>query len=241
MAEKFQNKYRIPSARASWWNYGDEGNYFVTICTNNKNHWFGEIEDGVMVMNEVGRMAEKYWYEIPKHFSFVELDSFVVMPNHVHGIIRIKNDYISEEIIGMHCRDAINRVSMDNPEAQNNIDLMNSVSKNIQKYDNIDSKLISRDAINRVFTEKPPMIKINGGITGTKNPMFYKNLSRLIRWYKGRVCFESRIINKLFAWQTRFHDHIIRSTEEYIRISHYICTNVENWEADCFYQNGMRI
>ncbi|MES2774848.1 MAG: hypothetical protein V4722_11725 [Bacteroidota bacterium] len=89
MPEKFQDKYRIPSARAQWWNYGDNGSYFVTICTKNREHSFDEIVDDEMQLSEIGKMAHKYWYHIPTQFSYVLLEEFVVMPNHIHGIITI--------------------------------------------------------------------------------------------------------------------------------------------------------
>lgn len=91
--EKFKNKYRIPSARLQSWDYGWNGSYFITICTQNRLHYFGEITNGKMQLSEIGKITEKYWHEIPQHFSFVKLGAFVVMPNHIHGIIIIdKND-----------------------------------------------------------------------------------------------------------------------------------------------------
>jgi len=101
--EKFKNKYRIPSARLPYWDYGQNAAYFVTICTKNREHLFGEIivetsnvetpklgvSTNKMVLSQIGELVEKYWLEIPEHFPFVKLDAFVVMPNHVHGIIII--------------------------------------------------------------------------------------------------------------------------------------------------------
>ena len=89
MTEKFNNKNRFKSARAQWWNYGWNGAYFVTICTDNRENYFGEIQNGKMILSETGIIAENLWYEIPNHSVFVELGEFVVMPNHVHGIIII--------------------------------------------------------------------------------------------------------------------------------------------------------
>lgn len=85
--EKFNNKYRIESARAPWWDYSRAGTYFITICTKNREHYFGEIEDGKMVLSPTGVIVNLLWYEIPYHFQNVELDEFVVMPNHIHGIL----------------------------------------------------------------------------------------------------------------------------------------------------------
>ncbi len=89
MTEKYKNKYRIASARLQNWDYGSNAAYFITICTHNREHFFGEIENNKMKLSEIGEMANKYWYEIPEHFPFVKLDAFIVMPNHIHGIIII--------------------------------------------------------------------------------------------------------------------------------------------------------
>ncbi|MCI1265576.1 MAG: hypothetical protein LKG19_03305, partial [Saprospiraceae bacterium] len=87
--EKFKNKYRIPPSRLQTWDYGSNGSYFITICTKNREHFFGEIVDGEMQLNDIGKIAEQYWLEISNHFSFIELGNFVVMPNHIHGILII--------------------------------------------------------------------------------------------------------------------------------------------------------
>src|SRR5687768_10357327 len=89
MSAKYRGRYRISSSRASWWNYGNGGYYFVTLCTRNKVHYFGEIQGVVMQKSTLGKLAEKYWNEIPIKFSFVTLGEFIVMPNHIHGIIII--------------------------------------------------------------------------------------------------------------------------------------------------------
>ncbi len=85
--DKFKNKYHIGSIRLQKWDYRNNGSYFITICAQNREHFFGEIFDGKMMLNEIGQLAEKFWFEIPMHFPFVKLGNFVVMPNHVHGIL----------------------------------------------------------------------------------------------------------------------------------------------------------
>src|SRR6056297_360165 len=89
MSDKFKGKYRIESARLQNWDYGWNALYFVTICTKNRECFFGEIQDGKMEFSKIGEKAGKFWLEIPEHFPFVKLDVHVVMPNHVHGIIII--------------------------------------------------------------------------------------------------------------------------------------------------------
>ena len=83
------HKYRLPSARLQTWDYGGDGLYFITICTAGRVHFFGEITDGIMTESEMGKLAERFWLEIPAHFPYVTLGNFVVMPNHVHGVLMI--------------------------------------------------------------------------------------------------------------------------------------------------------
>jgi putative transposase len=112
MAEKYQNKYRIKSARLQNWDYGWNAPYFVTICTQNREHYFGKIIHGEMQLSEIGELAQKYWNEIPQHFPFVELGAFVVMPNHTHGIIVIDKIDDGRGVGNV----AINRVDTLTPE-----------------------------------------------------------------------------------------------------------------------------
>jgi putative transposase len=94
---KFKNKYRIPSTRSKNWNYASAGYYYVTICTYNRVNHFGSIVNNQMVLSGIGRIAEEYWRNIPGHFPFVELDEFIIMPNHIHGVIVINNKTINVE------------------------------------------------------------------------------------------------------------------------------------------------
>ena len=87
MNEKFQNKYRVSSTRLQNWDYRWNGAYFVTICTQNRENYFGEIVNGVMQLSSIGIIADILWYEIKNHANDIGLDAFVVMPNHIHGIL----------------------------------------------------------------------------------------------------------------------------------------------------------
>ncbi|HMC58053.1 MAG TPA: hypothetical protein VKJ01_02560 [Candidatus Solibacter sp.] len=77
-----RRRLRLPS-----FNYAEARAYFVTICTQQNRCVFGEINDGRMICNSLGKIVEACWNEIPMHYSTAELDAFVVMPNHVHGVI----------------------------------------------------------------------------------------------------------------------------------------------------------
>jgi REP element-mobilizing transposase RayT len=192
MSEKYKNKYRIKSARLENWDYGSNGMYFITICTQNREHFFGDCVDEEMQLNAIGELAYKYWNEIPKHFPFITLGEFVVMPNHTHGILII-----------------------DKPD--NN--------------DNVETQLVETQLIESLQSPSKPRV---GGVTGMKNPMLHQNISRIIRWYKGRCTFEIWKLQADFTWQARFHDHIIRNDKSFHNISNYIMNNPSRWDEDKF-------
>jgi REP element-mobilizing transposase RayT len=81
--------FKRRSIRLKGWDYSSSGLYFVTICTQNRECLFGKISRGEMELNESGQIVAQCWKDIPKHFPHAELDEFIVMPNHVHGIIAI--------------------------------------------------------------------------------------------------------------------------------------------------------
>ena len=87
--DKYQNKYRVESARLQHYDYGQSGLYFITICTANHEHLFGDIIDDEMQLSHIGVLADVLWHEIKNHSKNVVLHEFVVMPNHIHGIIEI--------------------------------------------------------------------------------------------------------------------------------------------------------
>jgi len=80
---------RRRSIRLKGYDYSQAGAYFVTICTQNRLHLFGEITNDEMVLNDAGMMVVKWWNELENKYPDIELDEFAVMPNHFHGIIQI--------------------------------------------------------------------------------------------------------------------------------------------------------
>lgn len=172
---KFKGKYRIASARWSAWDYGSNGAYFITICVANRAHDFGEIVNGEMNLSALGQSAQDCWNEIPAHFPFVELGAFVVMPNHVHGVVIIN-------------------------KPDNNVETQDFASLPRNKF-------------------------------GPQS----QNLASIVRGYKIGVTKFARQNNLPFAWQARYHDHVIRNVAEHERIHEYIHTNPQNWEEDEFF------
>jgi len=104
--KQWRGKYRVASARLQHYDYRTNGAYFITICTHQQVRFFGECLDGEMKLSTMGAIVQGFWYEIPKHFAFVSLGEFVVMPNHVHGILILNNT-----VETLHCN-----VSTDTPK-----------------------------------------------------------------------------------------------------------------------------
>jgi putative transposase len=122
--EKFQNKYRIPSNRLKNWDYGSNAVYYVTLCTKNRECWFGKVIKDEMVLSEIGQVVKMEWIKTPeiRPDMNLQLGEFMVMPNHFHAIIFIgKNKYNTIKLSNfidvnncrdtMHRRDAMHRVS----------------------------------------------------------------------------------------------------------------------------------
>jgi REP element-mobilizing transposase RayT len=75
--------------RLTGFDYSNEGYYFVTICVKDKTEWFGEIKDGRMKLNEYGKIVLRCWNDLINHYMNTKLDEFIIMPNHLHGILSI--------------------------------------------------------------------------------------------------------------------------------------------------------
>jgi len=89
----FQNELRIESARLRNWDYRSRGWYFVTICAHEKAHIFGEIVKCEVQLSRIGRIAETDLQSLSHHYKNVQVDSHIVMPNHLHAIVMIDGNH----------------------------------------------------------------------------------------------------------------------------------------------------
>lgn len=90
----YQDKYRIESSRYKNWDYSNDGLYFVTICTQNKLSLFGKIDNGQIILSEIGKCADKCWKEITSHFHFVTLDEYII----IRGKMKIKDFVFASKV-----------------------------------------------------------------------------------------------------------------------------------------------
>ena len=221
--EKYKNKYRIPSARLQGFDYSRSAAYFITICTHNREHYFGEINDGELHLNDIGKIVAFEWLktiELRPDMN-LELGNFVVMPNHFHAVIIIGENQFNTPNMTLG-RDAMLGVSDSYETTKLEMhDISNA--NNLNQY-NLDHNHTNLDAK-------------HGVSTGNKFGPQSKNLASIVRGFKSAVTMKARNIHADFAWQTRFHDHIIRNDEEFERVHNYIVANPQNWEKDMFYSN----
>ena len=104
MPAKFDPKiHHRKSIRLPGYDYSSAGAYFVTIVTWRRDCLFGDVVDGEMALNDFGQIADSCWCAIPDHFPNVELGVHVIMPNHVHGIIVIREDELHNNVGAQHC------------------------------------------------------------------------------------------------------------------------------------------
>lgn len=78
------------SLRVKGYDYSSNGAYFITIIVKERKEVLGQIVNGKVVHTDIGKIAYKNWLEIPNHFNNIEIDEFIVMPNHIHGILKIE-------------------------------------------------------------------------------------------------------------------------------------------------------
>ena len=202
----FHNKYRIPSARADWHDYNG-GAYFVTICTQNREHFFGEIKNGEMRLSEIGKYANQNISEIPIHNPYAEIPLWVVMPDHIHMIVIINHDKLPHE-----------KRFIDMNHDANHVETFPETS---QRHPRIDCS--------ETFQET----SLQRGKSIVRATQMQSWLSVVVRQFKQSVTRFARTKQPYFAWQTRYYDRIIRDQDEMNRIAIYIENNVAKWVEAC--------
>jgi len=167
-----------------------------------------------MVLSPLGVLADVFWYEIKNHAQHIELGEFVVMPNHMHGILILTG---VENVETRHALSPPNAPNVSNVETRHALSLPNE--PNVE----------TRRALS-LPTTPPKTLGQQRFQNQGKN-----SISSIIGGYKSAVTKHAHRLGFDFAWQPRFHDHIIRDEPSFDRISQYIIDNAENWDMDKFY------
>lgn len=155
----YKNKYRTKSIRYEGYDYSQAGFYFITICVKNKDRFFGNIKNKSIVFSDIGRIAYRYWLEIPKHFSFAALDLFVIMPDHIHAILAIKDVAMRSDVALQRRYDALQRrydgYDGKFPQMSKISPTVGSISTIIRSYKSVTTKNINIQFPDNNFVWQP--------------------------------------------------------------------------------------
>jgi len=198
--------------RLSGYDYRQPGFYFVTLCVKDRLPVWGEIKNGNMHLNDAGKMVDAYWHALSEKYTNIDVDVHVVMPDHMHGIIRIRDVRIDG------ARDAGVDQCVD--------PLLNSCTHDIP---------LSKNAFSHSFTQQ-------GGHVGPplRPHLISSSIPDVIRWFKTMTTNAYIRGVKNFGWssfswklwQRTYHERIIRNDGSLERIRAYIRNNPKNCEHD---------
>jgi putative transposase len=213
--DKFQNKYRIPSARLSNWDYGSAALYFITICTQNRICFFGDVVadnvDSINILNFGDDSVEMQ--------CIVETQCIASLPNPPQmQLSEIGKIVESEWLKTFELRPDMNLIMGEFVVMPNHFHAIIGIGKN--PYN----------------TQREKRHNPNSNDFKNHFGPQSKNLASIVRGFKSSVTIVARKINPEFKWQSRFHDHIIRDDNSCQRIANYIIQNPAKWRMDTFYQ-----
>lgn len=224
-------KHHRKSIRLKDYNYSSDGAYFITLVTKNRETFFGEIINGEMILSEIGKIAFNNWSEIDKHFNNVVLDEFVIMPNHVHGVIFLDSDCLSGGFLAEDRRHE-SKVEVDskNLDCGNcgggcDVDCGGVKFYALTKTASTKTDLKNEQQQKRIISKKTAYFST---LAPKKN-----TISSIIRAYKASVtsnCKKNHYHN--FQWQRNYYEHIIRNEKSLNNIRKYIKENTMKWFLD---------
>jgi putative transposase len=234
------NIHKRKSIRLKGYDYSQEGLYFITLCVHERKYLFGKIENGEMILNDAGQMAHQCWLDIPNHFPQTILHEFIIMPNHIHGIIELvmpvgANNHSPQNTEGInannHSPNNIEdiRANIDSPNIRANVD-----SPNISPNFNSPNISPNIDSPNYRANINSPNIGANVDSPQLRSPS--QTIGSVVRGYKiGVTKWVRQNKNIEMVWQRNYYEHIIRDNRAYQNISNYIINNPLKWQNDKFY------
>ena len=249
----YQEKYRIPSARAEWWEYC-EGIYFITIVTKWRRHYFGEIKRdpetrrNQMHLSPLGKFVDDEIPKITDHHPYAYIPSWVVMPNHIHFIVMIdvrgrdKNAEYGDERDNRGrgraddraetklCADDVGRDARTARLYHGYGDDDNDVCADARADD--DDVDIESENIENIFKRTKTdrrTSELMSAITPKSG-----SLPVVINQFKRAVTMYARTHKIPFDWQTRYYDKILKNQNAFDNVRRYIDNNVAKWHTDHF-------
>lgn len=247
LEEKMYNPktHHRKSIRLKEYDYSNEGWYYVTICTNNKEHLFGKVINNKIELNNYGKIVQEEWLKTKEVRDNVDLDDYVIMPNHFHGIIIITHNKNAN--VG-----ATRWVAPDEEEVAPNKAVFNDSSKDNEPENPPGQQLIKENIAghpikeehraghetnqehrarhqsnqeNRASHRLAPTIQSNslGSIIGQFKSVCTKRIKLMLDYPITSI------------WQKNYYEHIIRNEDDLFRIQKYIAQNPLKWQLDEYY------
>ena len=246
----FQGKYRIKTVRADWIDYNN-GDFFVTICTKDKSHYFGNIENSDMKLSVIGQFTLEAIKNITTHNPYCEVLDFVIMPNHIHLILSIRQKVETQPIASQPPKNAPPPVETQyiaspiTKYAPPKVETQYIASQN-NKNNKVETQYIASQKNNGITTktETQYIASQNANNAKTQYTPSQNNqnialqrslLASVIANFKATITRFANANNITFAWQTRFYDNFIRNQAMMNQIADYVENNVIRWETDCYF------
>jgi REP element-mobilizing transposase RayT len=196
------------SIRLQGYDYSQNGAYFVTICAQNRECLFGDVADGELILNAFGEIVAGQWHAIPERFPHVGMDAFVVMPNHIHGIVIING--VGAPLAGAPSQSLAGAPCIQNVQSTTNGPRPITPDDGVTETDN------------RATARVAPTV---GEIVGAYKSICYREC---LAWINNHE--QDRRLGRL--WQRNYWEHVIRDEMELNRIREYIRNNPAQWESD---------
>lgn len=190
------------SIRLRDFDYSTEGAYFVTMCTRNRECWFGEVVDGEMVLNQYGEIVRDEWLKSATIRQEIELDEFVIMPNHFHGIVFIGR---SDQPVALHSKADFGDLHVREPYLKPGIDGTTGAGDR---------------PVAPTVASTGPRRKSIGSLVGGFKASATKRIN------------EIRQTPGVPVWQRNYFEHAIRNDADLDRIREYIQDNPRRWAED---------
>lgn len=250
------------SIRLKEFDYRRSGAYFITVKTHNQRPLFGNIVDGIMYLNEMGLQVDRVWHEIPERFPWVDIDAFQIMPDHIHGIIWIRHQRVTEDK-----SDEIRRGESHSPLILSHVDRTYVDTKN-RKPDFPTKHMGEWDSHKHTGEWDSPKhagewdLPKHAGEWDSPLRSQSRNIVASLN-VASRPCGTSKTVGSVVrgikipvtqwarnhpgvwdVWQRNYFEHIIRSQQSLERIRRYIRDNPMQWQVDhdrrCGYQGEGR-
>jgi len=213
------DKPKRQSTRLKGWNYSKFGYYFITICTHNRKILFGNVKNGKMILNDLGKIIQQEWSNIPSHYSSVKLDEFIVMPNHIHGILILNNYPVEAGFTPTRNQNKIVGAGLAPARNQNKI-----VGAGLAPARSNDHRATARVAPTIPHHNSAPTL---GNIIGSYKSICFKQWRQFI--LDNHINPNNAVLK---FWQRNYYEHIIRNQKSLDDIREYINYNPDKWQWD---------